>query len=181
MRTYNLNLPANTERRHALTGRYFRIMDATGTVFMRIDNGPLLELAQGIGGRIDTGFKSLTFMSVAAQDVVVAVSQFPIDDSRLSLSAPIDIVNGATINNTAVSVGTAEVALAAAEPTRKSIAIFNNSTTATLYVGTTGLTTVNGWPIPPMSSYEFTKSAAAAFFGRASAAATNTRVIEELS
>lgn len=86
---------------------------------------------------------------------------------------------GTTLASSAVTVGTTAVSLAAADTTRRAITIVNTSASATLYVGASGITTSTGAPILPSASGTFSSSAGAAWFGIASAAGTDVRVLEE--
>lgn len=86
---------------------------------------------------------------------------------------------GATLVSTAVTVGASATSLVAADATRRAVTIFNNHASNTLYVGAAGVTTATGIPIGPGSNATFYQAPAAAWFGIASGAGTDVRVLEE--
>jgi hypothetical protein len=86
---------------------------------------------------------------------------------------------GQNIANSAVTVGASQASLVAADTTRRAITIVNNHASNTLYVGATGLTTATGCPILPSASATFSSSAPAAWFGIASGAGTDVRILQE--
>ena len=179
MRTYTLDLPAGVEVRHAIQGRYFRILEGTGTISVRVDNGPLNDIGQGIGARQATAFASLAFKSATAQQIKVAVSDLQVDDSRFASTAPLALERGTTLKNAAVTVGTAAVTVAALDATRRAV-WFTNAGSTTLYLGKGGVTTAVGFPLLPGSTLAFDQAAGALWQCISSSAGGDLRVIEEL-
>lgn len=72
---------------------------------------------------------------------------------------PIAQAGGGTINTGQVNVGTAATQIAAANGNRFSVVIYNNGT-ATVYVGTSGVTTGNGHALPAGQAISFKSTAA---------------------
>lgn len=72
MRDYPLSLKAGRWVRQDVDGDYFLIVEATGTVFLRFDDGDLIQrrVAQGMPVRF---YKKVAIMSAADQDVIIAL------------------------------------------------------------------------------------------------------------
>lgn len=72
--------------------------------------------------------------------------------------------------------------IVAADPTRRVLGIFNNSSSVTLYIGPTGVTNADGFPIPPQSGIEWgveDNAAAKAWYGYA-ASTVDARVLQQV-
>jgi hypothetical protein len=86
---------------------------------------------------------------------------------------------GTSLTNAAVTVGTAEVLLAAADPTRQSVTI-QNLGAADVYVGATGLTTATGVKLASGGAITLDKQTAA-IYGISGSAGQDVRVLTEAS
>jgi len=97
---------------------------------------------------------------------------------RLRVS-PSDTGPNNSIDAQAVSVGTSEIALPTTpEPGRDTIIIQNLGTSASVFVGPTGVTTSSGLEISKRSSLELQLGPAVAVFGISSIASQDVRVFE---
>lgn len=180
MRIYSMPLQANTPVDIVVAGNFVRILSASADVQVSIDSREFLTLSQGLSVRPDGGYQRLRVLSATAQQVDIAAGFGSIDDSRLSVTAPVTVARGATLATAAASIGTAAALLLAASATRRSCFIFNNSTTAKLYVGASAaVTAANGWPIPPQGGLSLDQAPGAAVYAIASAAATDVRTLTE--
>lgn len=81
-----------------------------------------------------------------------------------------------TYAGSAVSVGTTATSLAAANTDRKALHVRNNGS-ATIFVGPTGVTTANGYPVEP--GEDFVTACTAQLFGIVASGTENARVLEE--
>lgn len=189
MKLFTIILGAGETQQLDVVGFYYRIITASAAVSIGTNNGDMQALAQGIGEETAEQFSRLYIASDSAQTIVLAVANRRVDDSRLSItapvsvsdiSAPVDISVGATIVNAMTSVGTVALQLLAANSARRSVFIFNNSATATLYVGNDAtVSSANGWPIQPKSGLVIEKAATAAVWAISSGAATDVRTLTE--
>ena len=110
----------------------------------------------------------------------ISVDNFPIQKYPMPVTQ-INILplNGA-ITTTATTVTTIATKLpATAAESRRTIIVYNNDATATLFLGGVNLTTANGLPIPPESySPPFDAGVRTTLYGIVSSGSINVRVLE---
>jgi len=85
---------------------------------------------------------------------------------------------GTIFQSGAVTVAASATLLSAANTDRQSIGIYNNDASVTMYIGDSGVTTTNGYPIPAGGQAFFDKSTAA-IYGIVAAGSINARIITE--
>lgn len=91
MRIYSMPLQANTPVDIVVAGNFVRILSASANVQVSIDSGEFLTLSQGLSIRPDGGYQRLRVLSATEQQVDIAAGFGSIDDSRLSVTAPLMI------------------------------------------------------------------------------------------
>ena len=85
------------------------------------------------------------------------------------------------LSNIALTVGTGPAVLVPRMRFSQVIAIANTSTTATIYLGSSNVTTVNGWPIGPGEKQSFEFLANLDFYLIADAAGVDVRILQVAS
>lgn len=77
-----------------VVGNYYRIVSATGAVYVGTDDGDLQQLAKGLGEQTEKEFTRLYIYSEVAQTIEIAVSRGRVDDSRLNLVGAVEVIDG---------------------------------------------------------------------------------------
>lgn len=86
MADYQINLRAAEQIDLAISGNYFRVLEASDDVWISVDGGALQKRSAGIGELIESGFSRLSIYSDVNQTVLLSVSYGRIDDNRLTLT-----------------------------------------------------------------------------------------------
>ena len=126
------------------------------------------------------GWEEITFSWEAQIGVTAIVVLASSDELLLEGEPPASLAVGdlaSSITAAAVTVGTSEVSLAAANSSRKLLTIQNNGS-VDVYIGPTGLTTSTGLKVAAGGSYS-TENSTAQYFGISGTASQNCRVLEE--
>ena len=179
MADYTLVLSAGQQLEIGAVGRYYRVIEAAADLYIGIDGRTPQMRPQGVGEEVPEGFRRLSVRSATAQTVLLTVSDGRVDDSRLSLSAPVAVARGASVNHSKHTVGTSAVTVAGVDSTRRAI-WFTNAGSTTLYLGKGGVTTAVGFQLLPGSTLAFDQAAGALWQCISSSAGGDLRVIEEL-
>jgi hypothetical protein len=149
MKIHQASLTANVARHIPLPGRYFRILNGSGIFEVEFSNGVRTDFVAGLGVEL-SDFDSLMIVSPTDQVVLVAVSNLPIDDNRLSgdvaLSGTIDTKQAGAATNQygAQVVGAVATLIADVTAARRSLLI-QNLGSVDIYVGSSAaVTTASG-------------------------------------
>lgn len=89
----NVKLVAGQRNEFAAVGKYLRILKSAGDLVIEFDGIVGGFIQQGIGIPVSNGFKRVAITSVTSQAIIVGVADDRIDDSRLSLDAPVNIID----------------------------------------------------------------------------------------
>lgn len=145
-----LTLAAGVSEPIEITGHYYRVLSATDTVEVGIDQGSTYELEVGIGVPVPGGFKQLRLYNPTAGSitVTVAVGIAAIDDDRQTLTGTVAVKGGgAGFTDTEVTVGVTATLILAANANRTSAIIRAGAAGvflggAGMSAGTAGLETI---------------------------------------
>lgn len=185
MKIHTATLDAGVARHVPFSGRYFRILNGVGVFEVEFSNGVRTDFVAGLGVALPD-FDGLIIVSPTDQVVMMAVSNLPIDDNRLSgdvaLSGALDTKPvGAEINEFgAVVVGVAATLVRAANASRRSILVQNNGT-ADIYVGSSAAVTVATGIRVPLGGGAFESQAIGAVYAISGTAGQDVRFSEELN
>lgn len=155
---------------------------AFGYVF----NGTTWDRLRGTSGAVNVsdGGGSLTVdaVNLDIRDLVFATDKVDVSGSSVSITGTTTVSDAAlantAISNAAVSIGTtAASAYASILSNRKYAFLYNNGNHA-VYLGTTGVTTANGFPAFPGMGYEFRAGAAIDIKAISTNAAQDVRVLQ---
>lgn len=164
-----------------VAGSVFRIISASGPVKIATgDITPNAEHSQGTGERVASGFNKLRLLSASTQDVEILIGDGDLYDSRLSLSAPVELATGTAVAVSAANVAVTASAIIAADSARRSLFIYNNSATVTCFIGPASVTAGNGWPLAPKSGIAMDRAPGAAVYGCTSAGTAEVRTLSEV-
>lgn len=179
MKIYSQTLAPGVPWRFNGVGSYLRVISGTGPMdILMMAGGRMLAEAgavvAGFGMKVED-FNYISITSATAQTVYIAVSEFQIDYVPTSLI--VSFVQASGITDAApVSVGVAATALVAADANRKGVR-FYNAGTATVYIGSSAVTTANGAiRLDPGAVWVETDAAPAAWYGISGTAAQSVRV-----
>lgn len=150
-----LNLPANVETTRSEAGKFFRLIDATGTVFAKFtDQGQPFPLTKGMSVRLPLGFTDIVFETDTAQTieyVVMAEGELTDDSFIPGAGASLSTIQGTETYGASSSVSLANAAatsIVAAASGRKGVVIYNPSG-STVYLHNTAVTGLSAIGIPP--------------------------------
>ena len=163
MADYKVNLSAGTQTEIGAVGNYYRILEASGDVWIGIDGGPLQKRAAGIGEEVLEGFSRLTLYSDIDQAVLLSVTRGRIDDGRLSVTAPVkQDVGDSLASFPDVSLNPVSATLiVAANPARREVLISNLELNAeTIRIGDANAAASRGIELSPGSTIVLTTTAA---------------------
>ena len=90
-----INLVANVAMHVPTTGRFLRVVDASGRIEIDSDTGIKTDYLAGLGGNFsdpETGepFHRITFKSPVTQTIAILTSAYPIDDNRQTGAVTVD-------------------------------------------------------------------------------------------
>lgn len=191
--TYDVALAAGTEVPLFTNGNYYRVLSASGDLFVAVGDGMLEARSQGIGQHVDAGFSKLRLYSATAQTVRIATAIGRIDDNRLAVTTEIQIRKGTRIfsgRKMYTSFGiTTVVTLLPQDTQRRALTIQNNLNNLLQLFGTdwspdppsyTDLS-ANGWPLQVGDAITITEAASSAIYAySASPSAGMVNYLEEL-
>ncbi len=92
-RTYNIPMSAGKLTNLPVVGRYVRPLKSQGEMTLYLDGTEAGLIAQGIGVHIPEGVRSIGLVSPIAQTVMLAISDLPVDDGRLSFDSVVSVRN----------------------------------------------------------------------------------------
>lgn len=155
MSDLTLTLAAGETRDIDITGRYFRVMEATADLFVALDGGALQKRNQGTGEGGDELFSRISVYSPTAQTVLITVGTRRVDDDRLSLSEPVPIAVADNIasDTYALAVASAvELAIPARANRKRLLVLASPNNTAAVRIGDSGISSSGigpGWGLGP--------------------------------
>lgn len=143
--------------------QYVKLMDGAlnGTTKSSID--------ASFGLKVDVA-RTVSVALAAGSNVIGAVTQSGTWTTRREV--------GATIASSAVSVGSTATTLVTSSATRRSVGIYNNGS-VTVFVGPSGVTTSNGFPVLPGGALFVDEGATAELRGIVSTGTCDVRVVTE--
>jgi len=152
MNLFDIQLQAGVEAPTTMEGRYFRILNGEGRIWLSASNGKSSQIIPGVG--VDLGpFEWFRLRSDEAQTVTVLVSDLPTTDSRLSGNIFTRELATGTLQGQAPFAmdGTAQTIPGNIERSRI-ILVASLSNTGTVWLGTD--TAGHGIPLTPGAVYE---------------------------
>lgn len=181
MRDYKFTLAAGQERSLNVQGNWFHVLQATGTVKIRFDDGVQIDRGEGQGG--SRSYQKVSVYSSIAQTVVLSLGVGMETDSRATVNATINTTIEPTDTLTPraeVSIGAgATVLLAAANANRKELRLGIKSTEANgVYIGNVGVGAVTPGGYIEEGSIEYVGTEAAVYGYNPGAAAVVVNVLE---
>lgn len=185
MKIHSATLQAGVARHVPLPGRYFRILNGAGIFEVEFSNGVRTDFVAGLGVVLPD-FDDLIIVSATNQVVMMAVSNLPIDDNRLSgdvaLSGALDTmaVGAASNEYGAVTVGTVATLVRAANAARRALLVQNNGT-ADIYVGSSAAVTVATGIRVSAGGGTYITEAVGTVYAISGAAGQNVRFSEDLN
>jgi hypothetical protein len=184
-RSYTSTLAANEELTLQVPGRQVVCLASTGTFSIKLgDEGAFGDFAAGLTRTLadadsDFGAVRIRDTSGASNTIQLSIGFGDVRDSRLNLTAPIDI-NGADTIVTAVDVSAADEAttqIVAASSGRFGVELTNLSTTVTLRIGDSNAAAGRGVELAPGET-RLIRTSAALFAYNPSGAAVDVGVME---
>ena len=151
-----LTIPADVEVTVNAAGRFFRMLDATGTVFARFtDQGKNFPMAKGMAYESGIAWDKIVFKSDTAQRIEFeSLLEGKLYDDRFIPGAggALETIAGTVTYGASTSVSLAAgvaTKIADAASGRKQLAIYNPNATQTIYLHNSNLTTYAALGIPP--------------------------------
>jgi len=144
--------PGAGEVQHQIAGRYIRVIDATGDVFIRLGGGS--EVRAGAGQGLDSSgrFTKFSLRSAIAQTVQVRISDTPQEDNTQTVTATVtaSIAPGNTLDiGGDVSIPALSSATVLAGDATRLAAVINNISDQELRIGGAGVGAATGVPLKP--------------------------------
>jgi len=178
-----LPLQSGVPQQFAISGNYFRILDAEGVIKVQFDGGGYADMLAGLGYSVAEGYRTITLESAIDQHVVIAAAVGVLEDSRLVGKIRIDDVlrviaePAASCHVGAVTVDTTAVQLLPPTEKRRTAVIQAVDGDVTIGVDS-GVTVASGVIIPRGGALEVSHSQAV--FAVA-AATVDVRYMEEVN
>lgn len=184
----NHTIPLNTKLPWLIPGRFFILMETSEPVnvyFIKASTvtGQALgiEAPFSIGPVEGVGFDGIHIETVsgAVHTVKMGIGTDPMDYQRLA--GGVSVSRGNVIANDTVTVDATVggTLIAAANSGRAGLTIANTHATEILYLGASGVTVANGFPVGPGATAEITRAPEAALYGIRSGADIDVRKFEE--
>lgn len=165
-------------------GKYYRILQASGSVQVVVNGGIPTARAQGEQQHVPAGIQSLRLSALTAQTVVVSVTAGGLDDGRVTQSAPVQLLQATAITDAApVAVGIVPTLLIGAVPAgsyRMSLRFWNQGS-AEVILGGPAVSLTSGVKIPPGAQWVEETGADAGWYAITVAAGTNSVSVQALS
>lgn len=187
-RLYTISLEANEELPLQVPGRQVACLSATGNFEIKLgDEGGFSGFAAGLKRTLaaaDNDFHAVRIRdtSGAPNAIELFIGYGDIEDSRLNLSAPIDVAGAGSVPSTAdVSLAaTSATVIKAATTDRRRLHVTNLDTSVTIRVGDASVTATRGRPVGPGETVALETSAAVSGYNP-SAGAVSVAVLEEVN
>jgi len=177
MRSYAFSLLANVPQDLKIKGRHLRLVEATGDLYVALDQSPWLKLKQGQGLTIDgQGVTDVRIKSPTAQNVLIVAGDGLFHDNNQSVSvnttATVDPANTYTPHADVSVPAGGTAALVAANSNRRAVTITNPiSNAGTFRIGIPLSVAANqGDILEPGDSITLATTAALSAFNTGSAA-----------
>lgn len=167
-RNYTVELTAGESKRFPVNGTVFHVKNAGGTFDVTIDDQDTIPCELGLGFETDKPFSTIGIKNTSAstQTVEFYAGFDKVNDGRLV--GIVNITGGLETkeNNdtdyaydSTVSITTSELEIFAEDALRKK-GIIKNKSGGTIYVGKTGLSTANGFPVGNNEVFEWSEKPA---------------------
>ncbi|WP_155845391.1 hypothetical protein [Chitinilyticum aquatile] len=189
MRTYQASILAGAAATYAMQGRYFRLLDVSGAVDVRIFQGgriveEAVQVETGFYTIPEGGFDRVELVSASTQNVKFAVTNGSGGYDRavgsISIAGAIKLSTDQSIGHfpeATINTGAAQQ-IAAGDAGRRGLRIYNAGGT-TLYIGGAGVTAANAvMQIGPGGYIDETQVPTCAWYATSDVAGGKCRVME---
>ena len=166
MRRFKRLLLAGVQTEIAVAGDYFRITAGVSEFEVKPDTSHAMAGVQsGMAFEPEQPFKSLFVLSEVTQAVEIMAGFGKVHDNRTSINGRVDAAsNGLSILSSVESAGPAAAEILAQDAGRRSVLIKNMDLAETVYIGVSGVTAADGFPIGPGEALAVDKAPGAALF-----------------
>jgi len=182
MRRYVIKLNANSEVDIPANGVYIRVISAVTSFSITPDTSQKLAgLEKGMGWTAEKPFQRLKLLSDTTQTVEIMAGAGRIDDDRANIEGNIDATSkGATVATANHATSTSAAEILTADVTRRSVVIQNIDAAITVYIGVSGVSSSDGFPLAAGQSLTLDKAAGAAIYAISASGTPALRTISEL-
>jgi hypothetical protein len=178
---------AGEESRDIPAGNHVRILEATGDVYLAINNGPFRRRTQGWAETVEPGgapITKITVKSLIAQSILIGAGRGETDDGEtLNVNVTATVTPGNTIGAGGdvalpAGVGGATTLVSAADATALTVLLKADiANTETIRVGGAGVGAAGGYPLEPGESVSLSTTAAIWAYNPSAVAAQNIHVL----